>query len=97
MVEVIMASLMVTTGFCIGLAKIKYSLTGELPEIATTLFLLMGWFQASIYAVEWVELIMGFSLIDFPLTAFIGSSSLLFTGLSLFCIQKVGSKIRVVA
>jgi len=96
MVEVIMASLMVITGLCIGLAKVKYSLTGDLPEIATTLFLLMGWFQASVYAVEWVELIMGFSLVGGSLTAFIGSSSLLLTGLSLFFIRVVGSKIRIV-
>ena len=94
MVEVIMASLMVITGFCIGLAKVKYSLKGDLPEIGTTLFLLMGWFQASVYVVEWVELIIGFSLVGTALTAFIGSSSLLLTGLSLFCIHIVGSKIR---
>jgi|GEM_PF-5593471 len=95
MVDVIMAFLMVLTGLCIGLAKIKYSLTGDLPEIATILFLLMGWFQASVYAVEWVEFIMGFSLIGPPLTGFIGLSSLLLTGLSMFFIHIVGSKIRV--
>ncbi|MFT5718380.1 MAG: hypothetical protein ACI9T7_002587 [Oleiphilaceae bacterium] len=96
MVEVIMAFLMIITGLCIGLAKIKYALKGDLPEIATTLFLVMGWFQASVHVVEWVELMMKFSLTGATLTAFIGLTSLLLTGLSLFFIQLVGSKIRVV-
>jgi len=39
---------------------------------------------------------MGASLEDFSLTAFIGSTSLILTGLSLFCIRKVGSKIKAV-
>jgi len=95
MVEVIIAFLMVTTGFCIGLAKVKFSLKGDLPEITMILFLVMGWFQATVNVVEWVELIIGISLVGFSLTAFIGTTSLILTGLSLFGIQVLSSKIRV--
>jgi hypothetical protein len=96
MVEELMASLMVITGFCIGLAKIKYSLTSELPEIGTTLFLLMGWFQTSVYMADGVESISEIVLVGSALTAFLGLFSLLLTGLSLFFIQVIGAKIHVV-
>ena len=92
MFEMVIASLMILTGFCIGIANKKIELKGELPEIATTLFLLMGWFQASVYAAKGSELLVGFSLSGGYLSAFIGLSSLLFTGLSLYGIKIVGSK-----
>jgi hypothetical protein len=97
MFEMIIAIIMIAAGFCVGLAKVKYFHKSDLPEIVMTILLVMGWFQASVYMVEWIEQFIGFSLVEFPLIAFIGFSSLIFTGLSLFFIQKIASKIQDVA
>ena len=92
MFEMIIALFMIVTGLSIGIARKKYALKGELFEIATTLFLLMGWFQAAVHGLESAKLHFGFSLTENALIAFVGLSSVFLTGLSLFGISVVATK-----
>lgn len=89
------ALLLLITGFCIGAAKIIFSLKGDLPDILTTLFLSMGWFQGATYAVIWIEVIMGEALRDTAQSAFIGCSSLILSVASYYCLQIINHKYQV--
>ena len=87
MSELIIAFILILTGFFIGLIKDRFSKNKDLAEVSMYILLVMGWFQTFALSVNWFELLLGFKLTDISLATFIGVSSLSLTGVSIACIS----------